>query len=200
MAHPIDFYFDFSSPYGYLASTCIDDIAARHGREVVWRPILLGAVFKVTGGQPMPSLPLKGDYGRRDMARCARLMGVPFRVPSTFPIASQAPSRAVYWLWDRDPQAAKNLARALYRAYMVDDRDISSPETTAEVAATAGVDRARVIDAVRDPVVKERLRSETQAAIDRGVFGSPFFIVGGEPFWGHDRLDHLEKWLGTGGW
>ena len=73
MADPIDFYFDFSSPYGYFASTQIDRIAAKHGREVAWRPILLGAVFKVTRQQPLPTIPLKGDYARHDHARSARL-------------------------------------------------------------------------------------------------------------------------------
>src|SRR5690606_28310302 len=86
MSAPIDFYFDFSSPYGYLASTRIDAIAARHGRSVDWHPILLGAVFKATGGAPLASIPLKGPYSERDMARSARLMEVPFRLPSRFPI------------------------------------------------------------------------------------------------------------------
>ncbi|MBI2225012.1 MAG: DsbA family protein, partial [Betaproteobacteria bacterium] len=75
MANPIDFYFDYSSPYGYFAAMKIDDLAARHGRSVNWKPILLGAVFKVTGGKPLPSLPLKGDYAKRDMARSARFLG-----------------------------------------------------------------------------------------------------------------------------
>jgi 2-hydroxychromene-2-carboxylate isomerase len=100
MAESIDFYFDFSSPYGYFAAEKIDEIAARHARSVVWRPILLGAVFKITGQQPLPSIPLKSDYAKRDLERCARLFGLPFRIPSTFPIAGTAPSRAFYWLAD----------------------------------------------------------------------------------------------------
>src|SRR5512134_3771445 len=102
MSSPIEFYFDFSSPYGYLASTRIDAIAARFGRETVWRPILLGAVFRVTGGKPLPMLPLKGDYAARDTARFARLWGVPFRLPGKFPIATQAAARAFYWVAGRD--------------------------------------------------------------------------------------------------
>ena len=106
MAIPIDFYFDFSSPYGYFASTRIEDIAARHGRAVTWRPILLGAAFKITGGQPLPTIPLKGSYAAHDLARCARLYKVPFKLPTRFPIGATAPARAFYWVGDRDAALA----------------------------------------------------------------------------------------------
>ena len=200
MAAPIDFYFDFSSPYGYLAANQIDDIAARHGRDVLWRPILLGVVFKVTGRAPLTTVPLKGEYSKRDFARSARLAGVPYETPTKFPIPAQAPSRAFYWVHDRDPAAAKRLALALYRAYFADDRDISSPETTTDVAATLGIDRKEVAAALEDPAVKDRLRQEVEAAIAKGVFGSPYIVVDGEPFWGADRLEQVDKWLETGGW
>lgn len=200
MSAPIDFYFDYSSPYGYFGSCRIEALAAKYGREVVWRPILLGAVFKVTGGQPLPTVPLKGDYARRDILRCARYYGIPLKIPSKFPVATQAPARATYWLWDRDPAKAKALAAALFRAYFVEDRDISSPEVTAEVAAGVGLDGEALRAALQEPAVKERVRAETDAALARGVFGSPFFIVDGEPFWGVDRMDQLERWLETGGW
>lgn len=200
MAAPIDFYFDFSSPYGYFASTRIDALGAKHGREVAWRPILLGMAFKVTGGQPLPTLPLKGDYGKHDMARCARYYGIPFRIPMQFPVATQAPGRAFYWAADQDAKKAKQLAAALFRAYMEEDRDISSPETTAEVAAAAGYAREAVLAAVKSPEMKERLVNESQAALDKGIFGSPFIVVDGELFWGMDRLEQVDKWLATGGW
>lgn len=200
MVNPIDFYFDFSSPYGYFAATKIDDIAAKHGRTVVWRPILLGALFKITGQQPLPTIPLKGSYAKHDLARCARLFGVPFKLPSKFPVAGQAPSRAFYWVGDKDQALAKTLAQALYRAYFAEDRDISSPEVTANVAAKLGINRDELVQALDDPAVKERLKSEVDAAIERGVFGSPYIIVDGEPFWGSDRLEQVEKWLATGGW
>lgn len=200
MANSIDFYFDFSSPYGYFASTRIDELAAKHDRGVIWRPILLGAVFKITGQQPLPTIPLKGSYAKHDLARSARLFGVPYKSPTKFPIAGQAPSRAFYWVADRDPLLARKLAQALYHAYFVEDRDISSPEITANVAAKLGVDKDQVLQALGDPAVKQRLATEVDAAIERGVFGSPFFIVDKEPFWGSDRLDQVDKWLATGGW
>ena len=200
MPAPIEFYFDFSSPYGYLASTRIDAIAARHGRSVNWHPILLGAVFKVTGGAPLASIPLKGPYSERDMARTARLMGVPFRLPGKFPIPTQAAARVMLWVQGADPQSAKTVASALYRAYFAEDRDISDPAVCADVAAQCGFDRAHAVAGLNDAGVKEKLRAEVDAAMARGVFGSPYFLVDGEPFWGADRLDHVDRWLATGGW
>jgi 2-hydroxychromene-2-carboxylate isomerase len=200
MADPIDFYFDFSSPYGYFASAKIEGLAAKHGRAVTWRPILLGAVFKLNGQQPLTTIPLKGSYAAHDLARSARLFNVPFKLPTKFPVSGITPARAFYWLGDRDPAAAKRLAQALYRAYFAEDRDISNPEVTANVAAKLEVDKAEVAQALNDAAVKERLKNEVDAAIERGVFGSPYIVVDGEPFWGSDRLEQVDRWLATGGW
>jgi 2-hydroxychromene-2-carboxylate isomerase len=198
MPAAIDFYFDYSSPYGYFAAMKIDELAARHGRAVNWKPILLGAVFKLTGGQPLPTLPLKGPYALRDIVRSARFYGVEYQPPSKFPIATQAPARAFYWANERDLALAKQLAQALYRAYFVADRDISSPEITADVAATLGFKRDDVLAALNDPAVKDKLKSEVDAAIKLGVFGSPYIVVDGEPFWGIDRFEQIERWLASG--
>src|SRR5689334_13761932 len=200
MPQPIDFYFDFSSPYGYFAATKIDDIAARHDRSVTWRPILLGAVFKVTGQQPLAGIPLKGGYMARDLDRSSRMLGVPFRLPSRFPISTTIAARAFYVVSDTDQELAKQLARALYHAYFVEDRDISSPEMTLDIAAKLGIGRDDLTRALNDNRIKDRLRGEVDAAVGCGVFGSPFIIVDGEPFWGSDRLEQVEKWLATGGW
>ncbi len=198
MPAAIDFYFDYSSPYGYFAAMKIDDLAAKNGRSVNWKPILLGTVFKVTGGQPLPILPLKGPYALRDILRSARFHGLPYQQPSKFPVATQAPARAFYWVNDRDPALAKKLAQALYQAYFVQDLDISSPEITAEVAATLGLQRDEVLAALNDAAVKDRLKNEVDAAIKLGVFGSPYIVVDGEPFWGIDRFDQIEHWLARG--
>ena len=200
MSEPIDFYFDFSSPYGYFAAARIDEIAARHARTVNWRPILLGAVFKVTGQQPLPSIPLKGDYAKHDLARSARLLGVPFRFPSRFPVATTAACRAYYSVAERDPALAKRLAWALYQAYFAHDQNISAPEAVIGIASDLGVSPNELTDAIDDPAVKERLRKAVDTAIALGVFGSPYIVVDGEPFWGSDRLDQVERWLESGGW
>jgi len=196
---PIDFYFDFSSPYGYLGAEKIDDIAARHGRVVVWHPILLGVVFRATGGAPLTEIPIKGDYSKHDFARSARFLGVPFKFPSRFPLATHNAARAFLWLTDRDKTLAKNFARAVYRAYFAEDTDIANTDNLLGIAGSMGVDRPSLQQAMADPAVKERLRAENDAALARGVFGSPFFFVDGEPFWGSDRLPQIDRWLETGG-
>lgn len=198
MPAAIDFYFDFSSSYGYFASTKIDALAARYGRGVNWRPILLGAVYKVDHELEVLKLPLKGPYVMRDIARSARFYGIAYKLPARFPIPAVAPARAFYWANDRDPALARNLARSLYHAYFVEDRDISSQEVTADVAVAAGMNRDEVIAALNDIGVKARLRHEVDAAIQRGVFGSPFVVVDGEAFWGVDRFDQIERWLAHG--
>jgi 2-hydroxychromene-2-carboxylate isomerase len=199
VAAPLDFYFDFSSPYGYLAAQLIEDLALAHGREVDWNPVLLGVIFKETGAVPLTQVPIKGAYSRRDMVRSARFHGIDdFRLPSRFPIPTQAAARIVLALKAQDVALSKRVAMALYRAYFADDVDISDPEVAADVAGRAGANRDSVRAAVDDAAVKDALREEVARAIARGVCGSPFFIVDGEPFWGLDRLPQLERWLGAG--
>jgi 2-hydroxychromene-2-carboxylate isomerase len=200
MKAPLDFYFDFSSPYGYFGAMQIDALAAKHERSVAWRPVLLGAVFKVTAQQPLSTIPVKGEYAQRDFARSARAYGIPFSLPTKFPVSTVAPVRAFYWLHDRDEALAKRYALAVYQAYFVNGRDISSPEVAVDVAAGQGVDRTEIGAALDDAKVKERARRAVDDAIARGVFGSPYIVVDGEPFWGADRLDQVERWLATGGW
>ena len=200
MPQPIDFYFEFASPYGYLASRKIDEIAARHDREVTWRPFLLGAIFKIVGTGPMFDYPLKSDYFLRDLPRSARRMGVPVTLPPGAPHNTIAAARMFYWLEGQDPALAKSFAARIYNRFFEDGDDVSAPEAAADIAGELGADREQALAALQDQAVKDRLRAETDAAAERGVFGSPFFIVDDEPFWGSDRLDQVEDWLKSGGW
>ena len=200
MSDSLDFYFDFSSPYGYLASERIDGIAAKHGHSVTWRPMLLGAVFQKIGGSPLVNQPMKGPYSQHDMLRSARLHGITFNVPDNFPVNSIAACRAYYWLAGSDATTARGFAQALYRGYFVENRDLSQPEMVVEAAQTLGVDGDALVAAVQDQAIKDRLRAENDAAIERGVFGSPTVFVGDEMFWGHDRLEMIDRWLESGGW
>ncbi len=200
MPNPIEFYFDFSSPYGYIACEKIDELAAKYGREVNWRPFLLGVAFKTTGGVPVPTIPMKGAYHLRDIIRTTKYHGVPYRPPTVFPISSVSPCRAFYWLDAKEPRRAKDLAKALYHAYFLDDVDISSADNTVAVCAKFGLKAGEVRAGIADQAIKDRTRMEVDKAIARGAFGSPYIIVDGEPFWGSDRLDQIDKWLATGGW
>ncbi len=193
---PIEFWFDFSSPYGYVASAAIDAVGAKHGRAVVWRPFLLGAMFKLSGAKPLTELPpIKADYFRHDFARSARAHGLKFTMPAPFPFAAVAASRLFYWLEARDEAKAKRFARAAYDAAFGQGRDISGAATVAEIAVGLGENREAVMAALNDPAVKDRLRVMVEEATAKGLFGSPFFIVDGEKFWGSDRLDQIDRWL-----
>lgn len=197
---PIEFYFDFSSPYGYLAARIIDAEAAELGRKVRWHPFLLGAVMKMTKAEPLLLVPIKGDYARRDLARAARYYDIPFAVPPQFPFASIAACRAFYWLDGTDPAKARDFALALYERAFLAGKDISKPESVLEAAADMGLDREAMAAALQDPAIKDLLKEEVERAVEKGVFGSPFFLVDGEPFWGHDRIGEIKEWLHKGGW
>jgi 2-hydroxychromene-2-carboxylate isomerase len=188
MKPPLDFYFDFSSPYGYLAAQKIDALAARHGRDVTWRPMLLGAAFKATGAAPLPQVPLKGEYSLRDFARSARFHDIAFNLPQPFPVSTVAACRAFYST--KDEKQARQLAQALFKAYFVDGINIGEPDNVLKVAASLGLSPS-----ISDQAVKDKTKAEVDAAVARGVFGSPYVVIDGEPFWGLDRFEQMERWL-----
>jgi len=200
MSSKIDFYFDFYSPYGYLASLRIDEIAARHGRRVNWKPFMLGATFSITGHQPLIDTPMMADYTLLDLQRSARLQAANFRMPDDYPKAALSCSRAYYLLVDEQPEQAVALAKAIYKAIFGEGKDGTRIELIAELARNLEIDAEALVPAMQTQPIKNRLKAETQAAINRGVFGSPFIFIGDEPFWGNDRLDQLDRWLETGGW
>ena len=197
---PIDFWFDFSSPYGYLMAEKIDALAARHGRSVRWHPVLLGVIFQATGSRPpVDGASSKATYMVNDFARSARFLGVPYNPPSRFPLPTQNAARAFYWLQAQDDALARRFARAVYCAFFVEDRDISSPDTVLEIAAQQGVDRSALENALQDAEVKARLKTACDEALAAGVFGSPHVLIDGEAFFGADRLPQIEQWLASGG-
>ncbi|WP_430398291.1 2-hydroxychromene-2-carboxylate isomerase [Ferrovibrio sp.] len=201
MAAPLDFYFDFSSPYAYIGAMRIEALAAKHGRGVNWHPMLLGVAFKIAGTQPLTQYPLKGDYSRRDFDRSARELGVPFNMPANFPVATQAAARGVFWLQQQQPDKAAGLIKAIYTAYFVDGRDISSPDTVVTIAESLGIDGAALRAGFESAETKAAFKlAVEQAVTERGVFGAPFVFADGEPFWGADRFDMLDRWLTSGGW
>lgn len=200
MIKTFDFYFDFSSPYAYFAADGIERLADETGSSCRWVPILLGAAFKASGNQLLIEQPLKGAYSRHDWDRVARLLGVPYRFPDPFPVATHAAARVFWWLDASAPEAAKAFGRAVFAAYFAHGRNIGDKAVVAAVAGECGHDPAAALAAVDDPAFKAKCKDETESAIAKGVFGSPFFLVDGEGFWGSDRLEMVGRWLRTGGW
>ncbi len=197
---PIDFFFDFSSPYSFLAAHRLDAIAAKHGRVVAWRPVLLGVIFKDTGGAPNTANALKGKYMLRDLKRFARLHNLPFTMPEPFPFSALLPSRAYYWVEATAPDRAHAFARAIFDGSFQKGIDVSKPEAVAQIAHSVGLDGAAALAAVQDDRWKTALREATEDALNRGMFGAPYIVIDGEPFWGNDRLPEIDAWLQSGGW
>jgi 2-hydroxychromene-2-carboxylate isomerase len=199
MPTPIDFYFDFSSPYSFLAAEQIEALAARHGRTVRFMPILLGVVFKASGSAPLTEqYGPKARYSVHDFERSARFAGVRYRHPSKFPIGAVAAARGVLWLQQHRPDKANAFVLAVFRAFFQDDRDISDPAVVADIAQSIGLDGAGLLEGAQSPQIKESLRKQVEDAVALGVFGAPTIVVDGETFWGNDRLPQIERWLATG--
>jgi 2-hydroxychromene-2-carboxylate isomerase len=202
MPAPLAFYFDFISPYGYFASLRIDELAARRGRTVDWRPMLLGvSVIKVMGLKPLLDTPLKGDYVRHDVLRHARRHGIRLGRDLNAPVGNPLPAaRAFCWVKRHHPELQAAMAHALYEAVWAQGRELSTPEAVATIALPGGLDPEAVADAAAGEEAAKLLREAVAASIEAGIFGSPTVVVDGEAFWGVDRLPDVEEWLRCGGW
>ena len=199
MSDSIEFFFDFGSPYSYFVSTRIDAVAQRRGRKVVWRPVLLWAVLKAQGLPPPFEHPLKESYLRRDTERCARFYELPFKLPSHFPASSHLPARAFCWLQLNAPALAAPFAKRFFESYFVDDVNISDAAAVAGVMMdVAGLNEETARSALCDIAAKNALQSSVALAVERGVWGVPFIVIDGEPFFGADRLPLIEHKLAAG--
>ena len=189
----VEFFFEFSSPYSYLASTQIPGIAARHKAEVYWKPIVLGAVLNHVGSQMPAAIPAKGAYMLHDLRRWAEQYKVPITMPAMFPVRSITAHRAILAVKrDYDQAAMVRLIHACFRAYWVDGRDISNIEVLGDLIKSTGLDADRVLKNTQDPDIKGALRAFTDEALSRGVFGAPTMFVGDEMYWGNDRLQFVD--------
>ncbi len=197
---PIEFWFDFASGYAYFAALEIEALAERHGRTVLWRPFTLGAAFKVTGAQGLSRTPLKREYARHDWQRLARLKRVPFNLPADHPKVGLPAIRAFYHLERKDPHAAARLAKHIIVGYFREGLDTDDPNAIAHLASLLGLDPDMMLAGMIDPEIKTLARRYGEEAVTRGVFGSPWIFVDGEPFWGSDRLAMVDRWLAEGEW
>ncbi len=186
----LEFFYDFVSPYSYLASTRVEALAARTGATLHWRPFLLGGVLKATGNRAPIETVAKGKHMWIDLTRWANRLEVPLRRPTTFPFSPILALRAALAAAPADLPRATH---AVYRAAWADGRDIGDPVVLASILGEAGLDGPALVAAA--PAQKERLAAQTQEAVDRGTYGAPTFFVGSDLFVGNDRLDFVEEAL-----
>lgn len=190
----IQFWFEYASPYSYLAAARIEKLAAAAGREIEWRPFLLGPIFQAQGWNDTPAalFPAKGRHMWRDVERLCNLYDLPYKRPEIFPQNGVRAARAT--LVAADQGFAPALVHAVYDRVFVHERDISDPAVLGEIIAGLGHDAAAVLAQAETPEIRARLRAATEEAMERGIFGAPSFILGDELFWGSDRLEQALAW------
>jgi 2-hydroxychromene-2-carboxylate isomerase len=193
----VEFFFDFGSPASYLAYTQMDGIAERTGAKIVYRPMLLGGVFKATGNASPANVPAKGKWMNADLARFAKRYGVPFAHNPFFPINTLLMMRgaAAFELEGN----LRPYADAMFRAMWVDQQNMNVMATAAGVLKQAGIDPAAFMAKAESQPAKDRLKATTEEAVSRGVFGAPTTFVGDDMFFGQDRLDFAEEALRAAG-
>ena len=193
MSKTLEFFFDVGSPASYLAWTQLPALAAKHEAQLVYRPMLLGAVFQATGNSSPATVPAKGAYSRQDFQRFAKRYGVTLNHNPYFPINTLMLMRgATAYLGTAD---FERYLHAVFTAMWVDEQNMGQPEVVAAALQKAGLDPAQVLQRVQDPAVKEQLKTTTGEAIERGVFGAPTIFVGEQMFFGQDRLDFVAEAL-----
>lgn len=195
MTPTVEFFYDFGSPASYLAYRRLPAIAAETGAAIVWRPMLLGGVFKATGNASPVSVPAKGRWMAADLRRWAARHGVPFSFNPHFPVNTLTLMRGATGLQMRQPQDFDRYHEAVFEAMWRRPKNLGDPAVLAAVLAEAGFDPAALHALAADPEVKARLVASTEEAVARGVFGAPSFFVGDTLHFGQDRLDWVREAL-----
>ena len=189
----IEYFFDVGSPTAYLAWTQLPKIVAETGATVVWRPMLLGGVFKATGNASPVAVPAKGRWMNADIARWAERYGVAFRVNPHFPINTLTLMRGATGLQMRSPDRFMHYLEVVERAMWETPKNLGDPAVLASTLSEAGFDAEAFTALVAEPEVKAKLVATTEEAVSRGVFGAPTFFVGDQMFFGQDRLDFVRE-------
>ncbi len=196
----IEFFYDVSSPWTYLAFVNVQKLAREEGAEIVWRPFLVGGVFNAVNPtmyrmreNPVPA---REAWVKRDLQAWAKLAGVTIAFPpKVFPVNSVKALRALLWAKTQGEGREVALATAFFELYWSEDRDISQDDVVAEAARRASLDPVSLAKAITEPGVKEQLKANTDELIARGGFGSPTLFVNGEMFFGNDRLPLVREAL-----
>ncbi|MCH8884785.1 MAG: 2-hydroxychromene-2-carboxylate isomerase [SAR324 cluster bacterium] len=198
MAAPgVEFFFDYASPYAYMGSLKIEEAVNRHGSQLSWKPMVLGFVFQATGFEaPMTQgKNPKSDYLLQDLQNLSEAYGAPYKPRTDFIIRSILALRATLCIPD-GPERAKAV-HGLFHGAWGEDLDLNQPEVVAGLLDKAGFEGAKLVERTQEPEIKHQLKANTDEAVQRGAFGAPtMFIDSGRMFWGHDRIDVLDHFLG----
>lgn len=195
MVKQVELFFDVGSPYSYLAWVELPRICARTQSRLIWRPMLLGAVFKATGNRSPVEVDAKARWTQIDLAHWAQRYRAPFVMNPHFPINTLALMRGAAGMAMRGPQPLERYLHAVMDAMWVHPRDLNDPAEVGSVLNAAGFDAADFLALIASAEVKDALKTATDEAIARGVFGAPTMFVGDTMYWGNDRLHFVEDAL-----
>jgi 2-hydroxychromene-2-carboxylate isomerase len=196
----LEFWFEFGSTYSYLSAARIEAAAASAGVPVRWEPVLLGPIFAKQGwdDSPFNVYSAKGRYMWRDMERLCSAEGLPFAKPSRFPRSGVVAARVTCLAKATSEPWLPGFVRAVFRANFVEDREIGDAAEVCSILDALGLPGARIVERSEAPANRGRLREQTRRAAGLGIFGAPSFVVGGELFWGNDRLEDALGWVTPG--
>ena len=195
MTKTVECFFDVGSPASYLAWTQLPALAERRQAQLIWKPMLLGGVFKATGNQSPAAIPAKSKWMDGDLKAFARRYGVPYARNPWFPVNTMILMRGAVAMQQQGRLAS--YVNAIFRAMWVEPQNMNDPQIVGEVLAKAGFEPRQMLALVEEQGVKDALRANTEEAVSRGVFGAPTFFVGDRMFFGQDRLDFVEEALGN---
>ncbi|MDI9334895.1 MAG: 2-hydroxychromene-2-carboxylate isomerase [Cytophagales bacterium] len=190
-----DFYFDFGSPAAYLAFTQIPKLEAETNSTVNYKPMLLGGVFQATGNHSPATIPAKGKYTFIDFSRFAKRYGIPFQMNPHFPINTLMLMRGAVGLQRTHPEKCLTYCDAMFKAIWVDSLNMNDPVVLGKVLSDKGFNPTDMMALCGEQSTKDGLKAITEEAVARGVFGAPTFFVGGQMFWGQDRLEWVQEAL-----
>ena len=191
----VEFYFDLGSPYSYLAYYRLLQIAEQQEIQIVYKPILLGGVFKATGNRSPIEIPVKGVYSILDMQRWAEYYQIPMQMNPHFPMNTLTLMRILTGVQLLHLEKFEQVLKLLFDAMFGTPQNLNEPTVLAEVLEPSGFSVEDIMSMVQSDVVKQKLITETEQAILRGIFGAPTFFVGDEMYWGQDRLHFVEQAL-----
>jgi 2-hydroxychromene-2-carboxylate isomerase len=196
MANELEFFFDYVSPYSHVANAAVKDVIERTGARLIVRPMFLGGVMQATGNRPPGTVAAKAAYMGQDLARCTRRYGIRLTMNPHFPMNTRGLTRATIGLAD-DPDRQRAFMDACFDLCWARQRPINpaDPEELSRGLSDHGFDPSEIQALAEAPANRDALRTNTEEAVERGVFGSPSFFVGDALFFGHDRLDFAEALL-----
>lgn len=193
MSKRFEYFYDFVSPYSFLAHSQIAGLVERTGAELVYRPFFLGGVMQSAGNSPPATVPAKGKYMSSDIARWLERYGIELKFNPFFPVNTIKAMRGALVAQDAGDLEAYN--KALFAAMWQQEKNVAELDVLTEVIASAGLDPDSILKRIGEDDVKDRLKANTAEAVERGAFGAPTFFVEDEMFFGNDRLDFLEERL-----